>query len=182
MVLRGGATGVVTSGGQIIDKSVAGVPGDPAKSDGLGAALAGANVMGSTKADLIVGVPGQKVGTATQAGSAMVLSGATGGVSTSGVTEWNQDRPSVPDTAEPSDRLGSNLSVGRWRGGSFSDFAAGVPSEDSSTLTDVGAVSTFVGASALSGSGSVLWTQNSSGVPDVSEAGDGFGGAFGLGG
>jgi hypothetical protein len=63
----------------------------------------------------------------------------------------------------------------------FADLAVGVSSEDVGAIVDAGAVNVLYGsAGGLSGSGSQLFTQDSSGVVDAAEAGDQFGYALAV--
>jgi len=64
----------------------------------------------------------------------------------------------------------------------FADLAVGVSSEDVGAIVDAGAVNVlYRSAGGLSGSGSQLFTQDSSWVVDAAEAGDQFGRAVAVG-
>jgi FG-GAP-like repeat/FG-GAP repeat len=64
----------------------------------------------------------------------------------------------------------------------IADLAVGVVGENLGAISNAGAVNVLYGtASGLTGAGSQLFTQNSSGVPGGSEPGDGFGDALAVG-
>jgi FG-GAP-like repeat/FG-GAP repeat len=64
----------------------------------------------------------------------------------------------------------------------FADLAIGVVGENLGAISNGGAVNVLYGtAGGLTGAGSQLFTQNSSGVPGVAEPGDGFGDALAVG-
>jgi hypothetical protein len=72
------------------------------------------------------------------------------------------------------------MAIGDLNGNGFADLAIGVPGEDLGSIGDGGVVHVLQGAAAgLTATGSQLWSQNSSGVDDTAEAGDGFGATLG---
>ncbi|MFC7840508.1 FG-GAP repeat protein [Streptomyces sp. NPDC057382] len=83
-----------------------------------------------------------------------------------------QDTPGVPGAAEKGDRFGSDVALGDVNGDGHADLVVGTAGENASA----GAVTVLYGsASGLTTKGSVSYTQNTSGVPGSSEAGDRFG-------
>ena len=60
------------------------------------------------------------------------------------------------------------------------DLAVGAPGEGIGAAGGAGAVHVIYGtATGLTSTGSQQWTQNSAGIADTAEAGDGFGGGLG---
>ncbi|MGW1954741.1 FG-GAP-like repeat-containing protein [Streptomyces sp. NPDC001920] len=110
-------------------------------------------------------------------GSLTVVHGGPAGFSTTRKpVVINQDTTGVPGTAEHADGMGSGLSVGDTNGDGYLDVATGLPGEDLDGVTDAGAVLVLRGsANGLTGSGSKVFTQNTSGVPGTAEKGDKFG-------
>jgi hypothetical protein len=153
--------------------------------DQFGAALAAVGFNGS---DLAVGVPGEDVGTAVDAGAVTVIyrgSGST--LSATGNQFWSQNSKDIQNAAETGDQFGAALAAGDFDGDGLRDLAIGVPGEDFATRTtitpDAGAVSVIyyaggVGLSATAGPGNQFWHQSVTGVPDAAEAGDRFGSAL----
>jgi hypothetical protein len=137
------------------------VPGPDFNNDGFG--------------DLAVGVPGEDLGTAADAGAVGVLYGSAGGLVSDGRV-LTQDTAGVPGTAEDGDGFGSALVAGNFNGDAFADLAVGAPGEDVGAAADAGAVTILFGSSGgLVGAGAKLLTQ---GNP---EPGDSFGFALDVG-
>ncbi|MFE9018794.1 FG-GAP-like repeat-containing protein [Streptomyces sp. NPDC007808] len=113
----------------------------------------------------------------TSGGSLTVVHGGPAGFSTTRKpVVINQATTGVPGTAEQGDGMGSGLSVGDTNGDGYLDVATGLPGEDLNGVTDAGAVLVLRGsANGLTGSGSKVFTQNTSGVPGTAEKGDKFG-------
>src|SRR2546426_3810188 len=60
---------------------------------------------GDGEADLAVGVPGEDMGTVTDAGAVNVVYGSGGGRLPDGDQGWNRDPPGNPDQAQAGERL-----------------------------------------------------------------------------
>ncbi|GAA3774735.1 FG-GAP-like repeat-containing protein [Streptomyces phyllanthi] len=87
---------------------------------------------------------------------------------------YTQESPQVPGTSELLDRFGSSVAVGDVTGDGRADVAVGVPGETVDSGADVGTVVLLRGSATGLGGGA-SWHQDTSGVPGVSEPGDGFG-------
>ena len=138
-----------------------------------------ADFNGDGYADLAVGVPGEDVNGVKYAGGVNVLYGSSRGLTTTGNQLWTQDSPGVKDAAEEFDRFGSALAIGDFNGDGYADLAVGVPGEDVGRVAYAGAVNVLYGSpSGLTAEGDQFWHQDSPGVKDTAEVGDGFGGAL----
>jgi FG-GAP repeat len=144
-----------------------GVPGASETGDRFGAALAG-GLFGSGGTDLAVGVPGEDVGSAGDAGAVVVLVSPTlhqlliqGGATTVG---------SVPGASEAGDQFGAALATGDFDANNADNLVIGAPGENLGTVADAGAVISLCGSEGLfeSCADGVL-TQNNP------ETGDGYG-------
>jgi hypothetical protein len=129
-------------------------------------------------ADLAVAVHLQDVGAAWSAGAVHVLYGSAGGLQATSPEDqvWTQDAPGVKDTAESNDRFGSSLAAGDFNGDGHADLAAGVPNEDVGAASAVGGVNVLYGSAAglqAESPDDQFWTQQSPGVKDSAEDGDG---------
>ncbi|MEU4165797.1 FG-GAP-like repeat-containing protein [Streptomyces sp. NPDC026665] len=103
-----------------------------------------------------------------------VVPGSAGGPSQdqSSWKEYTQDTPGVPGVREAGDMFGASIAVGDVDGDGIDDVAVGAPGENGST----GVVDVLRGSrSGLTGAHARAFTQNTEGVPGVSEPGDGFG-------
>jgi hypothetical protein len=144
-----------------------GVPGASETGDRFGAALAG-GLFGSGGIDLAVGVPGEDVGAAGDAGAVVVLVGPTlhqlltqGGATTVGA---------VPGASESGDQFGAALATGDFDGNSADNLVVGAPGENLGTVADAGAVISLCGSEGFfDGCPDGVLTQNNP------EAGDRYG-------
>ena len=180
-VLYGGAQGPggwSGAGSQLFTQSGAG--GRAEAGDLFGDVVAVGNFNGDSFGDLAVGARGEDVGSERDAGAVSVLYGSAGGLTSGGSQLFTQNSPGVGSSAETGDAFGAALAAGDFNGDGFADLAVGVPFEVG--VVRAGAVNVLYGsATGLSGVGSQLWTQNSPGVVDSSEAGDRFGHALAAG-
>jgi hypothetical protein len=108
-VLSGSAGGLVAAGGQNWSQGSPGVPGAAEPGDLFGSALFAGDFNGDGFDDLAVGVPGEDVGGATDAGAVNLLFGSAGGLAAAGAQIWSQASPGVPGAAEMFDQFGSVL-------------------------------------------------------------------------
>jgi hypothetical protein len=155
-----------------LSQASSGVPGTVESGDRFGAAV---HVTGDGRVgrapQLLVGAPGEDLGATTDSGSVTVapLSRTTGRPDGT-VRSWDQNSTGMAGTAETGDALGSSVtSTESWKSGLVR--LAGAPGEDVGSARDAGMVQ-IVGA----GPG---WTQDSTGVPGTSEAGDRMGASLG---
>ena len=118
----------------------------------------------------------------TKGGAIGVAYGGPDGQSSTLAPVWiNQDTAGVPGVSESYDRMGASVSVGDVTGDGYADVVTGVPDEDFSGLTDPGSFLLLRGgAKGLTGAGAQVFSQNSAGLPGVSESGDEFGAAVAV--
>ena len=169
--------GVVTmtykSGSYVtLQQGAGGASGAAETGDRFGAALAGSGYV------LAVGVPGEDIGTAADAGMGHVFVLFPASDTKPAVlvptltTNLSQNSSGITDVAEAGDRFGSSAAIG------FSGLVFGVPGEDAAQV-DEGAVNTVpydsTGEDLLTTTGQQFLTQSSSGFPDESEVGDALG-------
>ena len=125
---------------------------------------------GDGRDDLAVGVVGEDLGGASNAGAVNVLYGGPGGLSATGDQFWRQNSTGVLGASEKDDSFGYALAAGDFNGDGRDDLAVGVPDEDIGGVATVGAVNVlYGGAGGLSATGNQLWHQDSPGVLDTAE-------------
>jgi extracellular elastinolytic metalloproteinase len=177
VIAYGGSTGVATTGNQEISQNTAGVPGSDAANDQFGSAVAIGDIVGSSTADVVVGVPGKVIGGDAGAGEVAILTGGTTGVTTTGAALLHQDSSGMLDSSDPGDRFGAAVAIANFGGTSKADLAVGAPGELVGTVAGAGQVSIVYGGTAatLSSTGNKAWSQDSSAIHDTSETNDHFG-------
>ena len=147
-VLYGSATGL-TARDQIWHQGKPGVPGKNEKNDMFGKALATGDFDADGYADLVVGVPFEKVGSLSQAGWVLVLRGSPAGLTSSGAQSWRQGKTGLASQPGAGEWFGNALATGDVNGDGRDDLAIGTYAElDSPPVDERGsAVHTLLGGS-----------------------------------
>lgn len=141
---------------------------------------AGSDFDGDGYDELVVGVPGEDFSTKKNAGSIVVIPGATNGVTRSDGRMWSQ-KGSVKGKPQRGDKFGSAVASADFNGDGYDDLAAGVPGEDVWGLNAAGAVNVVYGSrSGLRKANNVTFSQRY-GVAGDLEAEDRFGAALAAG-
>lgn len=159
------------------------LPGSAEPADQFGTSLEVGDFNRDFGVDLVIGVPFEDMASGLDAGAATVLYGAAPrGVFLEGGQLLSQASLNIPGLPERADGFGSGLAAGDFNGDATADVAIGVPGEGLGSTEQVGAAVILHGSqeSGLLESGSQLFTQDSLGVPDAGEPGDGFGAALGV--
>jgi hypothetical protein len=142
--------------------------------DGFGASLATGELGAGVQADLAVGVAGEDIGAAADAGLVHVLYGSASGPAGTGSQAWQQNTPAIADVAESSDQFGAAVSIVDVVGKPRADLVVGVPGEDleGTDVTDAGALAVLRSTTTgLTASGDLVVLQEAA----HAEPGDGFG-------
>lgn len=110
-VLLGGSSGLTTAGvgGTRFHQDVAGVPGAAEMGDGFGATVAVSALQSQRRGSLVIGVPGEDLGTAESAGMIHQLGTTPGGPTAAGGKALSAASPGVKGTARAGEMFGSTL-------------------------------------------------------------------------
>ncbi|HEY1485180.1 MAG TPA: FG-GAP-like repeat-containing protein [Micromonosporaceae bacterium] len=175
-VLYGSSGGLSASHAQAWTQDDTGVPGAVATENEFGFALAAGDFNGGGKVDLAVGSPGESVGSAAGAGVVDTLIGASGGLTATGSTAWDQGTTGISGTPEHNDGFGTVLYAARIRSGSRADLVVGVPFEGDGSISFAGAMHVIPGSSSgLTATGSQLFEDSTTGIQGATCQGCEFG-------
>jgi FG-GAP repeat len=179
-VIYGSATGLAGPGNQFISQDTPGILDQAEPSERFGWSVTGADYNGDGFADLAIGVPGEALNGFLLAGAVNVLYGSPVGLLSAGNQFFNQDTPGMLDQVETNDLFGRNVVPGDFNADGYADLIMAVPSEGvgDTEIPDAGACAVVYGSATgldvNAGPGNQLWTQDSPGVKDMSEAHDHF--------
>ncbi|MDX3278367.1 FG-GAP repeat protein [Streptomyces scabiei] len=112
------------------------VGGNAEEGDDFGAALAAGDLNGDDLPELVVGVPGEDVGTLKDAGGYVVLNGTEHGLR--GGLARSQSTPNMQGAAEAGDRFGAQVAVGDYNSDGLRDTAVSAPGENAGGPTSGG--------------------------------------------
>jgi hypothetical protein len=175
-VLYGSPTRLTAAGNQLWQQDSPDIRNTNEADDAFGSALSMGDFNGDGFTDLAIGIPGEDVGSVSNAGAVIVLYGSTHGLTAAGNQFWSQNSTDVEDTAEAGDAFGSALITGDFNGDGFADLAIGVPGESVGSASGAGAVNVLYGsAGGLSAAGDQLWHQNSTDIEETAQSQDAFG-------
>jgi FG-GAP repeat len=172
-----GDSGFTAAGGRLFHQGAGGVPGAAEAGDRFGTAVAVGAFSGEGNA-LAVGVPGEDVGTAADAGVLDVLDNSGAGLGGGGRQLTQAD---AGGAVEPGDRFGAALSAPFFHGTDvLEDLGAGAPGETVAGRAAAGAGTVLFGdGDGLGAGGSQLLRQGIGGLGGAPEPGDVFGAALG---
>ncbi len=179
-VLSGTDGGLTATDSQYLNQFNAGGGESPNSYDEFGKALAAGDFDGDGFVDLAIGVPGESIAGANNAGAVHVLYGTADGYSSSDAQLWShQTLPS--QTVAANEQFGAALASGDFNGDTFDDLAIGVPEQDFLDQADIGTVNVLYGsANGLVDTEFQVFAQGFA-IEDVIEAGDQFGKVLAVG-
>ena len=184
-VIYGSSSGLSTSAvlaDQKFQQGAGGLNGMPQLLDTFGFSLGAGDFNKDTFDDLALGVPGENIGSFTQAGIVQVIYGSSSGLSTSAVLP---DQTFIlADGASPGDpdQYGLTLSVGDFTQEGGDDLAVGAPTKQLGPSPEAGTVHVLYGSPSGLGNNFVfanhILAQGINGLDDIIEPGDEFAGTL----
>ncbi|MGW1672427.1 FG-GAP and VCBS repeat-containing protein [Streptomyces sp. NPDC002324] len=128
LLLKGSKTTPFGTENECITQSSPEVGGNAEEGDDFGAALAAGDLNADSRPELVVGVPGEDVGTLKDAGGYVVMNNMGQGLH--GGLARSQSTPNMPGAAEAGDRFGAQVAVGDYNRDGLWDSAVGAPGEN----------------------------------------------------
>ncbi|WP_240436983.1 FG-GAP-like repeat-containing protein [Streptomyces sporangiiformans] len=150
-----------------------------------GRSIAAGDVNGNGYDDIVIGQPYTSESGANAGGQVTMVPGTSTGFTTTGMTTIHQGTTGVEGAAESGDALGTSVSVGDFNADGYADVLTGAPNEDitrsGTNRSNAGAVWLLKGTSSgLTGSGSLSYSQDTTGIPGSTEKDDKLGSAVSL--
>lgn len=146
-VLYADSSGLLTADGhQWWWQGLNGLPETVEAWDGFGKALAAGDFNGDGYDDLAVGVPGEDLEAAINAGAVHVIYGSGAGLTSTGSQFWNQGTPGIQGELEELDCFGWQLAAGDFDNDGYTDLAISAYNEEVAGQTSAGAVHVLYGS------------------------------------
>ncbi|MEV6117602.1 hypothetical protein AB0L59_35255 [Streptomyces sp. NPDC052109] len=131
-VLYGGPHGITADQRpKVFHQDTAGVPGTAENGDEFGQSLSVGDANGDGYADVLVGSPGEAVGTHKLAGTAVLLRGSASGLTTAKAAGYTQDTAYVPGAVETGDQFGAAVHLADLDRDGKAETVVGAPTENS---------------------------------------------------
>ena len=154
--LAGRSSGLSATGVKVLTQDSAGVAGAAETDDWFGDSISVGDVTGDGLGDVLVGVPGEDVGTTADAGSVALLRGSSGGLTGTNSQTLDSSSALVPGAAETMDSFGEAVATLNLDGAGPMEALVSTPGEEV-TGDDPGypsgAVTTFPGGAGGLGQG-----------------------------
>lgn len=176
-VLFGSADGIDRARAEALSQS-ANIGGSSEAGDEFGSAVLLADLDADGFSDLVIGVPGEGLGSTTDTGVVHVVPGGAGGLSPTAAT-LSQSGAAIIGASERGDRFGSSLAVVDHDGFGSQELVIGIPGEDVGSIVDAGSAAivwTSLGGTATGSIGLTQWGARAG----AGESGDAYGDVVGA--
>jgi hypothetical protein len=154
--LAGRSTGLSPTGVKVLSQDSSGVAGAAEDDDYFGDSIGVGDVTGDGYGDVVVGIPGEDIGTTAEAGAMVLLRGSAGGLTGTGSQSLDQSSALVPGSAETKDYFADSVALLNLNGTGPLEAVVGSPGEEVAGDTagyPSGSVTTFPGGSQGLGTG-----------------------------
>jgi hypothetical protein len=118
------------SAAQVINQDSPSIPGTSESGDQFGDTVGVGDTDRDGHAEVVIGAPGEDVGTESNAGAVTVLYGTAGGVTAERVQMFGQNSTGMPGSSEANDRFGQKASLADVTGDGMADLLAGASGEN----------------------------------------------------
>ena len=140
LVLTGASGGLQTAGSTLLTGSTPGLPGLGETGDEFGAALLIGNYDNGVGNELIIGVPGESLGTTRNSGAVIIVDSDRSGPHADGSTMIHGQTPGLPGWGETNDRFGSALALNSSGTSGRNSLVIGIPGEAVGDVENAGAI------------------------------------------
>ncbi|MCX5286994.1 MULTISPECIES: FG-GAP-like repeat-containing protein [unclassified Streptomyces] len=131
-VLYGSAQGITAAQKpKVYHQDTAGVPGTAENGDMFGQSISVGDVNADGYADVLVGSPGEAVGSHKAAGTAVLLRGSASGLTTVKAAGYTQDTAGIPGAVETGDQFGAAVHLADLNKDGKPETIVGSPTENS---------------------------------------------------
>ena len=136
-VLKGSSSRATATGDLVYHQNSAGFPGAAEAFDNFGHSVAAGDIGSDGKADIVIGVPGEAIGSITEAGLVQIIH------SVGSIQQFHQDTAGVIGKAEAGDLFGLSVALGDYTNSGGLDLIVSSFGEDIGDISNVGSVHTL---------------------------------------
>ena len=136
-VLKGSSSRATATGDLLYHQNSAGFPGAAEAFDNFGYSVAAGDIGSDGKADIVIGVPGEAIGSITEAGLVQIIH------SVGSIQQFHQDTAGVIGKAEAGDLFGLSVALGDYTNSGGLDLIVSSYGEDIGDILNVGSVHTL---------------------------------------